>query len=94
VEVESYNIEIEDDDAFVGYKASNRAFREILERMRIGPRKSDEDPLGDKDSEDFNKKKLKALLIKGKPESAAIVQGAIEDLAKDLSKARVRDTKL
>jgi hypothetical protein len=34
VEVESYNVEIEDEEGFVGDKASKGAFRDILEHAR------------------------------------------------------------
>jgi hypothetical protein len=81
VEVESYNVELEDDEGFIGDRASYTAFRRLLEDWRKVLRRSDEDPFGDKDSEDIPKRKLDASLTEGDAEAAGIVHGAIEDFA-------------
>jgi hypothetical protein len=47
VEVESYNVEIEDEEGFVGDKASKGAFWDILEGVRKVLRAAGEDPLGE-----------------------------------------------
>jgi hypothetical protein len=78
VEVDDYNLEIEDEEGFIGDKASKGAFRRMLDEVKEVLRKDDEDPFGDKDSEDIRKKKLDAVLAKGDAEAAAVVQSAIE----------------
>ena len=85
VEVDSYNLEIEDEHGFVGDRASKGAFRRMLDDVRGVLRKDTEDPLGDEGSETISKKKLDALLTKGDAEAAAVVQSAIETFAKQLS---------
>ncbi len=85
VTVDSYNVEIEDDDGFIGDKANQRAFRRMLEEARELARKDGTDPLGDEKSEKVSKKKLESFLAKGNPEAAAVVQTAIESLANQLA---------
>jgi predicted NBD/HSP70 family sugar kinase len=84
VEVGSYNLELEDEDGFIGDKASKGAFRRMLDEIRSILKKSGDDPLGDEDSDEISKKKLETLLAKGEPEAAAVVQGAIETFARQL----------
>jgi predicted NBD/HSP70 family sugar kinase len=85
VEVKSYNVEIEDDDGFVGDRASRRMFWEILDKWRKPLKELGEDPLGDKPSEEIGKKKLAALLVEGDPEAAGVVQSAVEEFAQQLT---------
>jgi predicted NBD/HSP70 family sugar kinase len=85
VEVDSYNIELKDDEGFVGDRASRGAFRQIIENWRKPLRKSGHDPFGDEASDEISKKKLDALLSEGDLEAAAVVQGAIEDFAQELA---------
>ena len=85
VEIDSYNLEIEDDEGFVGDKASKGAFREILDGLRKSMREFGQDPLGGIDTEDISKKQLDAVLAKGSPEAAGVVQGAIEEFAQQLA---------
>ena len=86
VVVDSYNLEVEDEDGFVGDKASKGAFREILEKWRKPLRDLGADPLGDQPSDEISKNKLDALLADGEPEAAGVVQSAIEDYAQQLAK--------
>jgi hypothetical protein len=86
VEVKSYNVEIEDEDGFVGDKAGKAAFWELLDKLRKPLKKAGEDPLGAKPSEEIGKKKLAALLTEGEPEAAGIVQSAVEEFAQQLTK--------
>jgi hypothetical protein len=46
VEIDSFNIELKDEERFLGDRASKGAFREILDRWRKPLRKSGEDPFG------------------------------------------------
>lgn len=84
VEVDSYNLEIRDEDGFVGDRASRGAFNEIIEEWREPLRKLGADPLGDQPIEDVSKKMLDTLLAEGDPEAAGLVHSAIEAFAKEL----------
>jgi hypothetical protein len=85
VEVDSYNIELKDDEGFIGDRASKGAFRDIIENWRKSVRKAGEDPFGDEPSDAISKKTLDALLTKGEPEAGGIVHGAIEDFSGELA---------
>jgi predicted NBD/HSP70 family sugar kinase len=85
VDVDSYNVELKDDEGFLGDRASKGAFRAIIENWRKPLRKAGNDPFGDEPSDDINKKKLDSLLVEGDPEAAGILQGAIEDFAQELA---------
>jgi predicted NBD/HSP70 family sugar kinase len=94
VEVDSYNVEIKDDEGLLGDRANKDAFTAILERWRKPLRKAGDDPFGDKASEDISRKKLDALLTEGDPEAAGVVQGTIEDFAQELALVIQRFLKL
>ena len=85
VEVESYNVEMKDEDGLLGDRASKGAFREILDRWRKPLRKAGDDPFGDEPSGEISRKKLDSLLAQGDPEAAGVVQGAVEDFAQELA---------
>src|SRR3954468_11748267 len=85
VDVDSYNIELKDDEGFIGDRASKSAFRDIIENWRKTLRKTGDDPFGDKKSEDISKKTLDAVLTKGESDAAGIVQGAIEDFSQEFA---------
>src|SRR6185437_4654127 len=85
VTVDSYNVEIEDEEGFIGDKASKGAFWEFVEKWRKPLKDLGEDPFGDKSSEKIGKQKLAKLLADGDPESASLVQSAIEDFAQQLA---------
>ena len=79
VEIDSYNIEVKDDEGFIGDRASKGAFRDIIENWRKPLRKAGEDPFGDKASEDLTKKQLDELLAKGeaKPPGSCMARSRI-----------------
>lgn len=85
VDVDSYNLEMKDDEGFLGDRASKGAFRDIIENWRKPLRKAGEDPFGDIPSEDLNKKVLDDLFRNGNAEAAGVVQGAIEDFSQQLA---------
>ena len=85
VDVDSFNIEIKDEDGFLGDRASKGAFRDILERWRKPLRKTGEDPFGKEPSENISKKTLDAILIGDDVEASAVVHSAIEDFAQELA---------
>lgn len=85
VVVDSYNVEAKDEDGFIGDRANRRAFSDSLEKWREPLRRAGADPFDDRPINDLGKKELEAILSKGDPEAAAIVQGAIEDFAQELA---------
>src|SRR5947207_10881054 len=85
VVVESYNAEVRDGEAFIGDRASNRAFRNIVEEWRERLRKVGDDPLGDTPTSELSKKKLDKVLLEGDPEAAGVIQGAVEQFASELA---------
>lgn len=85
VDVDSFNIEIKDEDGFLGDRASKGAFREILEAWRKPLRKSGEDPFGDEPSDKISRKVLDAVLVGDDTEATAVVHSAIEEFAQELA---------
>ena len=85
VEVDSYNIEVRDDEGFIGDRASKGAFRTILENWRKLARKDGDDPLGDEDSEELSKEQLDAALTGDDVEAAGLVHTAIEEFAQEFA---------
>jgi predicted NBD/HSP70 family sugar kinase len=85
VDVDSYNVELKDDEGFLGDRASRGAFRDIIENWRKPLRKAGEDPFGDEPTEALSKKMLDDLLSKGDAEAAGVLQGAIEDFSQQLA---------
>ena len=85
VTVEGYNAEIRDGrDSFVGDRANDRAFRDIIEDLRSRLREVDEDPLGDA-GPDLGKKKLDKALEKGSLEAKGVIQAAIEAFSEEFA---------
>jgi hypothetical protein len=85
VDVDSFNIELKDDDGFLGDRATKGAFRAIFDKWRKPLRKSDEDPFGDEPSDKINKKTLDAVLIGDDVEASAVLHSAIEEFALELA---------
>jgi predicted NBD/HSP70 family sugar kinase len=85
VDVDSYNIELKDEDGFLGDRASKGAFQQILDGWRKPLRKNGDDPLGDKASDDLSKGTLDDVLLGDDIGAAALVHGAIEDFAQQLA---------
>ena len=84
VDVEGYNLELRDDEGFIGDRASKGAFRRFIEEWRRPLRDIGHDPFGDEQSKSLTKKHLDTLLVSGDREAAGIVQGAIESFAQEL----------
>ena len=61
VTIDGYNVEIEDEEGFIGDKASKSAFWELVDKWRKPLKEAGEDPLGDKPSEELSKRKLADL---------------------------------
>ncbi|WGR71771.1 MULTISPECIES: ROK family protein [unclassified Bradyrhizobium] len=85
VDVDSFNIEMKDEDGFLGDRASKGAFREILDRWRKPLRKTGEDPFGKEPSENISKKTLDEMLVGDDTEASAVVHSAIEEFAQELA---------
>ena len=85
VDVDSYNVELKDNEGFIGDRVSRGAFRNMIERIRKSLRKAGDDPLGDEDSDELTKAELDNLLLRGEPEAAGLVHAAIEDFSQELA---------
>jgi hypothetical protein len=85
VEIDSYNLELKDNAAFVGDRASKGAFRKMIDQIRRSIRKAGDDPLGDEDSEELSKAELDGVLIGGEPEAAGVAQAAIEEFSQEFA---------
>ena len=85
VDVDSFNIELKDDDGFLGDRASKGAFRKILDDLRKPLKKNGDDPLGGKSAEKITKSELDAALTGEDVGAAALVHGAIEEFASELA---------
>ena len=85
VDVDSFNIELKDDDGFLGDRASKGAFRKILDGLRKPLKKNGEDPLGGKSAEKISKSELDEALSGDDIGAAALVHGAIEEFARELA---------
>src|SRR3954447_25846571 len=82
VEVDSYNLELKDNEGFLGDRASRRAFHAILENWRKPLRKLGTDPFGDTPSDGLSRPKVDDVLKEGKErDSNAVIQSAIEEYA-------------
>jgi hypothetical protein len=85
VDVDSFNIELKDDDGFLGDRASKGAFRKILDDLRKPLKKNGDDPLGGKSAEKISKSELDAALMGEDVGAAALVHGAIEEFASEFA---------
>jgi hypothetical protein len=94
VEVVSYNVEIKDDEGFVGDRASKDAFRAFIDNWRKPLRDLSHDPFGDEPSSALTKKRLDTLLNGGDREAAGVIHGAIESFAQELALVTRRFLKL
>src|SRR5437868_4268725 len=85
VDVDSFNIELKEDDHYLGDRASKGAFRKIFDRWRKPLGKSGEDPFGEEPSDKINKKTLDEILVGDDTEASAVVHSAIEEFAQELA---------
>src|ERR1700758_1604044 len=85
VEIDSFNLELKDEEGFVGDRASKGAFRKIFDRWRKPLRKTGKDPFGDVPSEEISKKALDDMLVGDDTEASAVVHSAIEEFAQELA---------
>jgi hypothetical protein len=85
VDVDSFNIELKDDEGFLGDRASKGAFRKILDDLRKPLKKAGDDPLGKKSAGEIAKSDLDNALAGEDIVAAALVHGAIEEFAQELA---------
>lgn len=85
VDIDSFNIELKDEEGFLGDRASKGAFRKIFDRWRKPLKKSGEDPFGDEPSDKISKKKLDDMLAGDDTEASVVVHSAIEEFAQELA---------
>src|SRR6202795_4195280 len=85
VERDGFNIELKDDDGFLGDRASKGAFREILDALRKPLKKNGDDPLGSKSAEEIGKNGLDEALVGDDIHASALLQGAIGKFAQELA---------
>jgi predicted NBD/HSP70 family sugar kinase len=85
VDVDSFNIELKDDDGYLGDRASKGAFRKILDALREPLKKNGDDPLGNKSADSISKNTLDEALTGDDISAAALVHGAIEEFAQELA---------
>src|SRR6201994_299507 len=85
VDVDSFNVELKDDDGFLGDRASKGAFRKILDDLRKPLKKNGDDPPGGKSAENPRKSELDGALSGDDINAAALVHGAIEEFARELA---------
>ena len=94
VTVDAYNAELQDDEGFIGDRASKRAFRSLLDDIREQLSAAGGDPIGEEPSKEISKRKLDKLLQDGDPEAAGVVHGAIEAFAQEFAAVIRRFMKL
>lgn len=85
VEVVSYNVELKDDEGFIGDRASKGAFREFIDNWRKPMRDMGRDPFGEEVTAKIAKKRLDTLMASGDAEAAGVIQSAIELFAQELA---------
>ena len=90
VDIDSFNIELKDENGFLGDRASKGAFQDILDDIRKPLRASGEDPLGKKDAGEIKKATLDEILVGKDVPATAVVLGAIEQFASELAHVTAR----
>jgi hypothetical protein len=85
VDVDNYNIELKDDEGFLGDRASKGAFKKILDSWRKPRKQNGDDPLGKKSTDEISKSTLDEILTGGDVAAAAVVHSAIEEFAEELA---------
>ncbi|WP_038206059.1 ROK family protein [Xenophilus azovorans] len=87
VDIAGYNLEVEDDDGFIGDRASQTAFRRLLDERRRRLRdEGHADPLGRLPSAKLGKKTLdRALRGKAGRQAAELLRGSVEVFADELA---------
>jgi predicted NBD/HSP70 family sugar kinase len=94
VRVDDYSAEIRDAEGFVGDRANNQAFRDILAEWGKRLEELDIETPDDEPLEKLSKKKLDKLLAEGDAKLAGMLHSVIEDFAQALAAATRRFMRL
>ncbi|MBO9716795.1 MAG: ROK family protein [Pseudoxanthomonas sp.] len=86
VHVDHYNLLVRDPDGggFLGDRASQTAFREVLDTARRRQR-TGKDPFGSRDSAELGKKEIDLVLVGGAVDASHLVHLAVEEFARRLA---------
>lgn len=87
--MQSYNLEIRDDEGFVGDKANRAAFFAIVDELRDKLKVQDADPLRGS-TEQLSRKEIDALLTGGDLRQASLIHSAVEEFAQRLARVARR----
>src|SRR5688572_21171738 len=84
--IDNYNLAIRDPDGagFLGDRASQTAFRDLLDHARKHHR-TGKDPFGKRLSADIGKKDIDLVMVGGDPDAAHLVHVAVEEYAQRLA---------
>jgi len=85
VTIDNYNAELRDHEGFIGDRASNRAFRSLLDNVRERLAAHGDDPLGEKSSKEMSKSEMDRMLKDGTPGQAGVIHSAVEDFAQEFA---------
>ncbi|HEY1638301.1 MAG TPA: ROK family protein [Rhizomicrobium sp.] len=85
VVVDGYNLELKDENGFLGDRASKKALYALLDKWRKPLAKDGKDPFGDRPSKEVGKKELDEALAKGDTAEAGMVHAVVEDFAQELA---------
>ncbi len=85
VAVDGYNLELKDENGFLGDRAGKKALYALLDKWRKPLAKDGKDPFGDRPSKEIGKKELDQALAKGDTVEAGMVHAVIEDFAQELA---------
>jgi hypothetical protein len=86
IRIDAYSVDLPSGDGQLGDRASHRAFDAILtEWRRRLVRGGGVDPFGGDPDDEIPREALDAALTGGAPEAAGLVQGSIEDFARNLA---------
>lgn len=85
VDVDSFNLELKDEDGFLGDRANHAAFYDLLEKWRKPLRKFGDDPFGKKRSDKLSHRKLDEILVSGDLDAAGVIHSATEEFAAELA---------
>jgi hypothetical protein len=84
VDVDSYNLELKDDEGFIGDRASKGAFRKIIENWRKELRKVGVDPLGENPSGELSKKELDEIFARATPRRLGLSTEPLKSFLRNL----------
>src|SRR3954469_20691812 len=94
VTVDAYNAELRDPEGFTGDRASNRAFRALLDEVRQKLGAAGWDPLGETPSAQMKKSEMDRRLAQGSPVEAGTMLAGIEAFAAEFASVISRFLKL